>query len=123
MVKSFIRYCVGGSLIYWLQIFFAATLIELSDLDYHYALLIALISGWFLTYYYHKYVTFGSNSKSKKTALYFMLVMISIYVGWYGLSFILERYTSIHYFIITIISSIPFSLAGFFINKYYVFKK
>lgn len=120
-MSKFLKYSAGGTLVYWIEILLTVTITELTKVWFMYAFLISLMIGLFLLYFYHKYVTFECHAHKDYQFLLFFLVTFFIYAGWYTVSYFGHMYISTHYITVVIVSSVPFSLLGYFINKNYIF--
>ena len=121
-MSKFLKYSAGGTLVYWIEILLTVTITELTNVWFMYAFLISLMIGLFLLYFYHKYVTFEFHVHKDYQFLLVFLVTLFIYAGWYTVSYFGHIYISTHYLAVVILSSAPFSLLGYCINKNYIFK-
>ena len=121
-MSQFIRYAVGGSIIYWAEVFLTVTITELTGLWFIYSFLISLVLGLVALFFFHKHITFECRSIKNITVLYFIIVTLMVYVGWFTTSYVLHALITTHYLFVMIGSSLPFSLAGYFVNKLWIFR-
>ncbi|MBT4824218.1 hypothetical protein HN695_04435 [Candidatus Woesearchaeota archaeon] len=122
-MKQFIRYAVFGSVIYWIQIILTTLITEITGLWHLYSFLISLFLGWSASFFVHKHLTFKAKDINNTKFFIFILVLFAMYTIWFGLNYVLHLFITKYYVIVIIVSSIPSSLLGYYLNRYIVFKK
>ncbi|MFH1440002.1 MAG: GtrA family protein [Candidatus Woesearchaeota archaeon] len=121
-MSKFLKYVIGGTLIYWVEVFLTATITEISGLWFIYSFMISLVCGMIMLFYFHKHVTFECKKDKNATFAYFILITLFVYTGWFFTSYVVHTIYPTHYLLSIIVSSMPFSLLGYYLNKRFVFE-
>lgn len=85
--------------------------------------LIGYFFGIIVSYYLNKYFTFQKKQKSKKEFIQFVLSMGIAFIVNFIVLFISYRIFNINPYLSQIIAGVFYTLTGFILSKYWVFKE
>ncbi|PIN87576.1 hypothetical protein COV12_03070 [Candidatus Woesearchaeota archaeon CG10_big_fil_rev_8_21_14_0_10_32_24] len=118
----FLIFSFGGTIVFLYEILATILLTEFLGVWHMYSYAFALISGLILLLLFHTYVTFGHNCLKLKCIRRFLITYGFAYLISWPLVLSLTQ-MGLHYLVSIIVISAMISLASYYFNKNWVFKK